>query len=85
MSGLAEQSYERTIARDARNRTAPPKLKVVSDVLTTRAKPPSSATGTKPASTTTAVPTDPKAGEPAAATTQPLVEAPAIPTNEAVK
>jgi Flp pilus assembly protein TadD len=81
---LAEQSYERAIARDARNRTAAPKLKVVSEVLTTRAKPSAPATGA-PANTTPTVPIDPKPRETTGATTQPLVDVPAVTTNEPAK
>ena len=39
---LAGMNYEYAIARDAKNRTAPPKLKLVRDVLGLRTAPPSS-------------------------------------------
>jgi tetratricopeptide (TPR) repeat protein len=55
---LAVQNYERAIARDPRNRTAPVKMKGVSDALTARPKPPpaaaDAAAGVPPAPTTEA-------------------------------
>ena len=40
---LAGVNYEQAIARDSRNRTAPPKLKLVRDVLGMRAPTPAAA------------------------------------------
>ena len=52
---LAGVNYEKAIARDPRNKTAPPKLKLVRDVLGMRTAPP--ATATAPAATTPTVTT----------------------------
>jgi tetratricopeptide (TPR) repeat protein len=54
---LAGVNYEKAIARDAKNKTAPPKLKLVRDVLGMRTPPPPAATAaavSKPASTSPA-------------------------------
>jgi len=59
---LAGVNYEKAIARDAKNKTAPPKLNLVRDVLGMRAAPPES---------TTATPGKPEASPPAATPTAP--------------
>ncbi len=58
---LAGINYEKAIARDAKNKSAPPKLKLVREVLGMRAPPPAAASapqpaagGAKPAATTDA-------------------------------
>ena len=65
---LAGMNYEKAIARDAKNRTAPPKLKIVRDVLGLRAPP---------------APTTPPASVANTATKTPVV-APAAPTPAAI-
>ena len=47
---LAAQNYERAIARDPKNRTAPPKLKLVTEVLAAKPKPAASTATTVPLS-----------------------------------
>jgi Flp pilus assembly protein TadD len=46
---LAGNNYEKAIARDARNKTAPPKLKLVRDVLGISAPPQAAASAPQPA------------------------------------
>jgi Flp pilus assembly protein TadD len=75
---LAGVNYEKAIARDSRNRTAPPKLKLVRDVLGMRAPVPAAAVPptTAPA-TTMPVSSPPATTEPApAATTTAPADAP---------
>jgi Flp pilus assembly protein TadD len=67
---LAGVNYERAIARDAKNKTAPPKLKLVRDVLGLRAPPPPAAPSAPepapPAATSSTPETTPLAASPAA-------------------
>jgi Flp pilus assembly protein TadD len=63
---LAGVNYEKAIARDAKNKTAPPKLNLVRDVLGMRAASPAS---------TTATPGKPEASPPAATPAAPATTA----------
>ena len=65
---LAGVNYEKAIARDAKNKTAPPKLNLVRDVLGMRSPPPVSATATpgKPEATAPAPTPAPTPAAPAA-------------------
>ena len=62
---LAAQNYEHAIARDPKNRSAPPKLKLVTEVLAGQPKPAAPAATTAPAAS--AVPAAVTAPAPAAA------------------
>ena len=63
---LAGNNYEKAIARDAKNKSAPPKLKLVREVLGMRAPPPAAASAPQPAAAGVA---------PAATTTGPAATA----------
>ena len=75
---LAGLNYEYAIARDAKNRTAPPKLKLVRDVLGLRPPPAPAAMPTVPAT-----PSSTPESAPAVATPAEPVEAPAAPAASA--
>jgi len=67
---LAGMNYEKAIARDAKNRTAPPKLKLVRDVLGLRAAPvPAASAAASPAKPDAPVAPPAAAASPAAADT----------------
>jgi tetratricopeptide (TPR) repeat protein len=63
---LAGNNYEKAIARDAKNKSAPPKLKLVREVLGMRSPPPAAASAPQPAAAGVA---------PAATTTGPAATA----------